>query len=939
MLTAKPQLNLKSAREYFREHLCVGDYYAQGQRVAGEWIGLGAEKLGLKGTVKEADFLGLCGGLNPATGGVLTARRNSSRHEEGKVVANRRVFYDFTLSPPKSVSVVALLRDARILELHKQAVCQAMIELEKFAETRMRKVGQNGDRVTGNFVGAAFRHDTSRELDPHLHTHCVIFNATLDPVEGRWKALQVHGMYRAQKFAENLYYHELCKGLRRLGYEIENNARDFELKGVPASVVARFSKRHQQIDVETSKRIEREGLRGPVKAIRRQVAENRRQRKMKDSTADRLRPSWESQMSPAETKALVISKPKAAGAAPKPDIAAIVTWADEHLFERKAVARDHELWSAALARARGMDLDLAAVRAEIDRRGYVREPGTRRITSSEVLRAELAVVLAARQGRNWFAPLSPAHKPGAALSPEQRVAVGHILGSQDFITLFRGGAGTGKSFTLGEVKRGLEAAGHPVVVLAPQRQQVAGLQADGLPADTLARCLQMKSIPSRAVVMVDEAGQIGARQLSQLVALVQAQGGRLVLSGDTRQHGAVEASDALLAIERYSGTKPALIRQIRRQDPALGKSESERRFIAGYRAAVKAAAGGQIAVSFDQLDRLGCVCETAPEARCSEVAKAYLGSVGRGERALVVAQTWADVNNLNDAIRAEMATKGILGRSVPIKTYQAVDLGQAQKRDARYFEKGRFAYVLQRYGRFVRGDLCAIAGTNGRGVVLMKDGRRSTMSYRHSHRLVIAAEREIDIAPGDRLQLKFNGKSADGQAIANGELVTVRRLESNGSLAVSSDNGVVKMLSPGQRLFNRGYAVTSYASQGKTVDTVLVADSGCHAVADRRHWYVAVSRARKRVQVFTPDKEALRANIEQSGERALALDMNLGRPGEPMAGDAGSLPRWAERARAVMERTRRHEEIIERTAGHVRRVVAVQAHKFTEKIKGLKINL
>jgi len=103
-----------------------------------------------------------------------------------------------------------------------------------------------------------------------------------------------------------------------------------------------------------------------------------------------------------------------------------------------------------------------------------------------------------------------------------------------------------------------------------------------------------------------------------------------------------------------------------------------------------------------------CVCETAPEARCSEVAKAYLGSVGRGERALVVAQTWADVNNLNDAIRAEMATKGILGRSVPIKTYQAVDLGQAQKRDARYFEKGRFAYVLQRYGRFVRGDLCAI---------------------------------------------------------------------------------------------------------------------------------------------------------------------------------------------------------------------------------------
>jgi hypothetical protein len=72
MLTPKPQLNLQHAREYFREHLCVGDYYAAGQKVTGEWCGLGAEKLGLKGTVKEAEFLALCEGLNPATGDRLT---------------------------------------------------------------------------------------------------------------------------------------------------------------------------------------------------------------------------------------------------------------------------------------------------------------------------------------------------------------------------------------------------------------------------------------------------------------------------------------------------------------------------------------------------------------------------------------------------------------------------------------------------------------------------------------------------------------------------------------------------------------------------------------------------------------------------------------------------------------------------------------------------
>src|SRR5260370_36904446 len=102
MLTPKAQLSLRNAKEYFREHLSVGDYYAQGQKISGQWIGEGAEKLGLKGTVKEADFLALCEGLNPATGERLTARKNSSRRSaKGETVANRRVFYDFTMSPPK----------------------------------------------------------------------------------------------------------------------------------------------------------------------------------------------------------------------------------------------------------------------------------------------------------------------------------------------------------------------------------------------------------------------------------------------------------------------------------------------------------------------------------------------------------------------------------------------------------------------------------------------------------------------------------------------------------------------------------------------------------------------------------------------------------------------------------------------------------------------
>lgn len=215
MLSAKTQMNLQNAKAYFREHLCVGDYYAEGQQVRGHWFGAGAEMLGLKGVVSEQDFLRLCEGLHPETGERLTMRRNTQRREGGKLVQNRRLLYDFTISPPKSVSVVALLQDARIVAEHDRAIACAMTELEKFAQTRVRKGGASNSRTTGNVVGATFRHDTSRELDPHLHTHCILLNATFDPVEKKWKALEPELLLRAQKLVENSYYHELCRGAEK----------------------------------------------------------------------------------------------------------------------------------------------------------------------------------------------------------------------------------------------------------------------------------------------------------------------------------------------------------------------------------------------------------------------------------------------------------------------------------------------------------------------------------------------------------------------------------------------------------------------------------------------------------------------------------------------------------------------------------------------------
>src|SRR5438105_6882738 len=313
MLAATAQYSLGNARKYFEEHLRLGDYYTEAQQVLGQWYGQGAEKLGLSGTTRGAEFLRLCENLHPQTGERLTLRNKTTRMEVGQdgeehQSPNRRVFYDFTFSPPKSVSVAALAGgDGRIGEAHDRAVATALNQLQPLAATRVRKNGQCTDRTTSNIVAAVFRHDASRALDPHLHSHCIVFNATFDAVEKQWKALQNHDMLVAQKFIENVYYHELARELREFGYAIENKPRgDFEIRGVSPALIEKFSKRHQQIDQKTRELLARQPQKavGNLAAIREHIAHRERARKIKDLGLPRLQALWEGQLTADEKVSL-----------------------------------------------------------------------------------------------------------------------------------------------------------------------------------------------------------------------------------------------------------------------------------------------------------------------------------------------------------------------------------------------------------------------------------------------------------------------------------------------------------------------------------------------------------------------------------------------------------------------------------------------------------
>ena len=189
--------------------------------------------------VDKRSFELLCDNLDPRTGKSLTVRTRGER----------TVGYDFTFSVPKSVSLLyAMSGDEAILEAFRASVDETMREMELEMKTRVRKSGQDADRTTGNMVWAEFIHTTSRPVDglpdPQLHAHVFVFNTTWDSKEQRWKAGQFRELKRDAPYFQAAFRVRLANRLQDLGFGVTRKRDDFELAGVPADMLKRFSRRN-----------------------------------------------------------------------------------------------------------------------------------------------------------------------------------------------------------------------------------------------------------------------------------------------------------------------------------------------------------------------------------------------------------------------------------------------------------------------------------------------------------------------------------------------------------------------------------------------------------------------------------------------------------------------------------------------------------------------
>jgi len=226
----------------------AGDnYYTEGQLTEhSQWVGRGAEALGLEGKVDRRQFEAVLGGRLP--NGAIIPDGPRGEHRAG---------FDLTFSAPKSVSLLAYVGgDDRLNAVHLESVRSALAWAEqRLAEARISKAGGGQDLVSSaKLVAALFAHDTSRLLDPQMHVHAVIANATQTP-DGKWRALAERSVWENKAVIASVYNAAFRLGVERLGYQTELTGKhgQFGIAGVPKDVIHAFSQRRQEIEEQAQK--------------------------------------------------------------------------------------------------------------------------------------------------------------------------------------------------------------------------------------------------------------------------------------------------------------------------------------------------------------------------------------------------------------------------------------------------------------------------------------------------------------------------------------------------------------------------------------------------------------------------------------------------------------------------------------------------------------
>ncbi|SEA87981.1 MobF family relaxase [Rubrimonas cliftonensis] len=914
MLSIGAVASAGAASAYFSKD----DYYTRDADGPSAWAGAGAEALGLAGPVQRADFAAVLDGKLPGQAERLGF--------EAKGVWKHRAGWDLTFSAPKSVSVMAQVAgDLRLATAHDQAVRATLAAVEReHAGTRIKEAGVHRHETTGNLVIALFRHELNRNRDPQLHTHAVVANAT-ETARG-WRSLDDKRLYDAKMEIGLRYRQELALRVQQLGYNIDIKPNGtFEIRGVSRETMAAFSTRRTEIEAK----LEALGIEPGEASAKESAAATLSTRRSKGAVDhDAVYEGWRIRITPAALGAIEGLHAEARGRtaafsalltieARTQDATDILRVAIDALSEREAAFSTERLLAVAgkIAIGRATDEDLkTALQAAVARgdalgRQVVEADRQTRVdqekagVTTEKLRAmERAMIAAEAAGRGSVTRLaSPgiaAHvvdiaekrsaRHGHAWTDDQRAATATLLTSRNAVVAVQGLAGTAKTSTvLASFADYAERSGYNVRALAPTASAAETLgEALRLTGKTVDRHLQearaaAKNAPqtqvggARKIWIVDEASMLSTAKLRALIETAEREKARLVLVGDVRQLGSVEAGAGFRQLQEAGMQTAVLERIVRQTNDAL-------------RLSVEQAAAGRAAISmryFDPAKDNLIVADTADERRTALADRWLALSPQDRSNTILIDPSREGRAKITDAVRKGLIAEGALGLSaLTAARLETKGLTVAEKRFVFSYEVGdqvRFARGYRLSGVSVAaGAYLTVVGTRqGDGVVELRTPGGAVVDWKPAEKGAAKAEifsRETaELRAGDAVVWTRNDPSL---GLRNGQTGRVSVVDIGARQAIIAFSGggekTIDVDDLRRGHWRHGYAQTAYAAQGRTAERVLIhAESARINLVNASSFYVALSRAKDSGVLATDDPDKLRAGLEgRAGAKMTALE-------------------------------------------------------------------
>ena len=753
-------------------------------------------------------------------------------------------------------------------------------------------------------IAAVFPHATNREAEPQLHSHCVVMNATQLP-DGRWFSFSNEQAIANKKLLGQLYQNELAITLQRHGYTIALKAHgQFELVGYSPELLKLFSTRRQQIEslvalweAEGKKIFSGDGrvLKSRL-AMYEAAALKSRKRKPTPMQPEQLRQGWNAlaQLEGLALPGLPASKPNIEAQQsiePLSDLETSSTsvasevsadfetqLAIQHCSEREAVFRrttlerfvfEHQLGQASFDQLK-QAIEGSPELVRIDEN---------RMTTQAAIQLELETIQLMSEGQKSVEPIASLSQIDQQLSDsltvEQQQAIELVMTAPDTVMAWQGSAGVGKTYALNEVRAICQRQGSANA--QSQGYQVQGFAPSAEAAHVLGEALQIKTgtvagllvsqaqsaedITQKSLWIIDEAGLLSMKDAHALLQRAQKENARVLLVGDTKQLSAVEAGNPFKSLQAGGITLAKLDNSLRQKTEEL-------------RVAVRLIAEGKIARSIDVLEQAGCLhIEADTGNQINQMVNDYLAlSPAERSETLLLAGTNQERLALVGQLRQVLQAEGMLGQNaLAVSSLRRKDLTQVQAQYLIAYEPGDVLMPTQDYkkqglAKYQHYKVRSFDREAHRLVVETADGRLLSIDPAQCKRKTVYTVQPLKIAVGDRLRWTKNDRKTKTR---NGQQFTVVEALDSGIVRTVDESGQSQWFSLlGHQHVDYAWVNTTYSSQGKTADRVLALMS--EKTTNRESFYVAVSRAKHGLKLYTVDKDELikRAQVSKTKENA-----------------------------------------------------------------------